>query len=72
MVARKNTEHYGKYDSIMFRCKVSDNMLAVKEDQSQYQDLPRFYTFGNREGREKFLMEHLQGVYGEVERMVGR
>ena len=56
----------------MFRCKVSDNMLAVKEDQSQYQDLPRFYTFGNREGREKFLMEHLQWVYGEVERMVGR
>jgi hypothetical protein len=71
VVARENTEHYGKYDTNTFRCKVSVYMASVKEEQSQYRDLPRFYMFGNLEEREKFLMGHLQGVSGEVEGMVG-
>ncbi len=71
VVARENTEHYGKYDTNTFRCKVSVDMASVKEEQSQYKDLPRFYTFGTPDEREKFLMEHLKGVYGEVDGMVG-
>ena len=70
VVARENTEAYGKYDTNTFRCRISVDMRSVREEQSHYRDLPRYHSFGNLEHRERFLIAHLQKVCGEVEGMV--
>ena len=68
--AREPTEDYGRYDTNTFRCRISVDMKSVREEQALYLDLPRYHSFGTPEERERFLMEHLQGVYREVEGMV--
>jgi hypothetical protein len=67
VVARENQDAYGRYESNTFRCRISVDMHEVREEQSAYRDLPRFYSFGTREEREQYLMEHLQGVYRVIE-----
>jgi hypothetical protein len=39
----------------------------VREEQSLYRDLPRYHSFGTPEERERFLMDHLQGIYADLE-----
>jgi hypothetical protein len=70
VVARENQDAYGRYESNTFRCRISVDMHEVRAEQSAYRELPMFYSSGTREEREQFLMEHLQGVYREVEGMV--
>ncbi len=70
VVARENQDAYSRYESNTFRCHISVDMHYVREEQSAYRDLPRFYSFGTRAAREQFLMEHLQGVYRETEEFI--
>jgi hypothetical protein len=66
VVARENLDAYGSYESNTFRCRISVDMHKVREEQSAYLDLPRFYSFGTRKEREQFEMEHLRELYREI------
>jgi hypothetical protein len=70
VVAHEPTIDYGRYDTNKFRCRISVDMAAVREEQPFCRDLPRYHSFGIPEGWEMFLMDQLQGIYGEVEGMV--
>ncbi len=43
-------EDYGKYDSNMFRCRISVDIRSVKQEQSVYRDLSRCHSFGTPGG----------------------
>jgi hypothetical protein len=70
-VARENDGGYGPYRTNTFRCKVSLDLSALEAEKAQYQDLPRVQVFESDEERERILLEHLQGIYREIENVVG-
>jgi len=70
MVSRDNVENYGNYETNTFKCKVTLDFKQISAEKANYPSMPKFYGFGKADEREKFLLENLRKVYGEVENMV--
>jgi len=67
VVARENQDHYGKYETNTFKCKVNLDLNMIAQEKQRYADLPRFYDFGSEESRDIFLLENLKKVYADIE-----
>jgi hypothetical protein len=69
VVARENQDHYGKYETNTFKCKVNLDLQKINEEKQLYANLPKFYEFGTEEDRDKFLLENLKMIYGDIEQL---
>ena len=68
VVARENQDHYGRYETNTFKCKVNLDMQMINQEKSQYVELPKFYDFGTDIYKENFLLEHLKMIYEDIDR----
>lgn len=66
MVSRDNVENYGNYETNTFKCKVTLDFKQISAEKADYPAMPKFYDFGKADEREKFLLENLRKVCGEV------
>jgi hypothetical protein len=44
-------------------------MKEISEEEKHYTDLPKFYTFGTKEQKERILYENFVKVNQDVEKM---
>jgi hypothetical protein len=68
-VSRDNQNGFEKYQTNSFKCKVTLDLDAIKEEKKHYGKLPRYYNFGNEEQKNSFLMQNMQRIYDEVIKM---
>jgi len=66
VVARENQDHYGKYETNTFKCKVNLDLNMINHEKQRYADLPKFYAFGTEEERNQFLLKHLKEIYNDI------
>jgi hypothetical protein len=69
VVARENQDHYGKYETNTFKCKVNLDLNMIALERQRYADLPRFYDFGSEEDRNVFLLENLKMIYADIDKL---
>lgn len=69
VVARENQDHYGKYETNTFKCKVNLDLQLINQEKQQYIDLPKFYDFGSEDRRDTFLLENLKMIYADIEQL---
>lgn len=70
VVARENQDHYGKYETNTYKCKVNLDTKAIDTERKLHAELPKFYNFGSKDTKEKFLLNHLKGVYADIESLL--
>jgi hypothetical protein len=69
VVARENQDHYGKYETHTFKCKVNLDLQQIAQEKHLYSDLPKFYDFGRDENRDRYLMENLKMIYADIDQL---
>lgn len=69
VVARENQDHYGKYETNTFKCKVNLDLQQIAQEKHLYSDLPKFYDFGRDENRDRYLMENLKMIYADIDQL---
>ena len=66
---RIDTETADEFQHSKFYCKTNFDMKAIKEEESRYIELPKFYDFGTKEQRQKILRENYDRIVREVQDM---
>ena len=56
--------------SIESLCKTDFDMEKIKQEESEYQELPKFYNFKSRDERERILYANFNQVTEDVNKMV--
>ena len=51
-------------------CKTDFDMEKIKQEESEYQELPKFYNFKSRDERERILYANFNQVTLDVKQMV--
>ena len=69
VVARENQDHYSKYETNTFKCKVNLNLQEINNEKHLYAHLPKFYDFGSEENRDTFLLENLKKIYSDIDQL---
>jgi hypothetical protein len=69
VVARENQDHYSKYETNTFKCKVNLDLNIINQEKQLYSDLPQFYDFGSEESRGRFLLENLKIIYADIDQL---
>ena len=58
-----------EFQTSKFYCKTDFNMKEIAEEEKNYTDLPKFYTFPSKEAKEHILYENFVQVNREVDQM---
>ena len=58
-----------EFQTSKFYCKTDFDMAKIKEEERNYIELPKFYTFKSKEDKERILYENFVKVNREVEEM---
>ena len=58
-----------EFQTSKFFCKTDFDMKEISEEEKHYTDLPKFYTFGAKEQKERILYESFVKVNREVDEM---
>ena len=58
-----------EFQTSKFYCKTDFDMTKIKEEEKNYIELPKFYTFKSKEDKERILYENFVRVNREVEEM---
>ena len=58
-----------EFQTSKFYCKTDFDMDKIKEEEKNYTELPKFYTFKSKEDKEHILYENFVKVNREVEEM---
>jgi hypothetical protein len=69
VVARENQDHYGKYETNTFKCKVNLDIAKIEKEKQNYLDLPKFYSFGTYENQDLFLLKFLKEIHNDIEQI---
>ena len=64
-----NIQESAEFQTSKFYCKTDFDMKEIEEEEKQYTDLPKFYTFPSKEVREHVLYENFVTVNREVDEM---
>lgn len=67
-----NIQESDEFKTSKFYCKTDFDMAEIKKEEADYKNypLPRFYTFGSREERERILYRNFVEVGQEVKAMI--
>lgn len=65
-----NVQESEEFQTTKFYCKTDFDMAEIKKEESEYVDLPKFYTFPSREERERVLYKNFIRVGIEVKSMI--
>lgn len=71
IVSRENIENGQSlaYQPNLFNCKIKIDFNQIKEEKKYYRKTPVFYSFGTPKEKDIFLMENMQRIITEVERI---
>ena len=64
-----NIQKSEEFQTSKFFCKTDFDMKEINEEEKHYTDLPKFYTFGTKEQKERILYENFVKVNQDVEMM---
>ena len=64
-----NIQKSEEFQTSKFFCKTDFDMKEISEEEKHYTDLPKFYTFGTKEQKERILYENFVKVNQDVEKM---
>ena len=59
-----------KDNKTSFHCKTKLDLEAIKKEEENYVELPKYYTFGTKKQKEDFLQANLVRVYENVDKVV--
>lgn len=65
-----NIRESEEFQTTKFYCKTDFDMKAIAREESEYVELPKFYTFPSREERERVLYKNFLRVGIEVKSMI--
>lgn len=65
-----NIQESEEFQTSKFFAKTDFDMKAIKEEESGYQPLPKFYTFKSRDERERILYKNFVQVGEDVKAMI--
>lgn len=65
-----NIQESEEFQTTKFYCKTDFDMKAIAKEESEYVELPKFYTFPSREERERVLYKNFLRVGIEVKSMI--
>ena len=59
-----------EFKTSKFFCKTDFDMADIKKEESEYMELPKFYTFPSREARERILYDNFLRVNQDIKDMI--
>jgi len=65
-----NIQESEEFQTSKFYCKTDFDMEEIKKEEAGYVEMPKFYTFPNREARERVLYANFCNVGLEVKSMI--
>jgi hypothetical protein len=65
-----NIQKAEEFKTSKFFCKTDFDMEKIKQEESEYQELPKFYNFKSRDERERILYANFNQVTEDVNKMV--
>ncbi len=65
-----NIEESEEFKTSKYFCKTNFDMAKIKDEESRYVNLPKFYDFGNSKDKEILLARNFRRINKEVEDMV--
>ncbi|SDM54564.1 Type IV secretory system Conjugative DNA transfer [Catalinimonas alkaloidigena] len=68
-LAYESDRYTGQYQTSNLHCKVNLSLKEVAEEEQKYQDLPRYYNFGDAQQKQQRLLAHLLQVKQEVKQI---
>lgn len=69
IVSRDNDSDLKDYQTNTFKCKIKLDLAAIEIEKKHYQELPKYYDFGDEERKRIFLLNNIKKIYGEIEGM---
>lgn len=66
---RIDTETADEFQHSKFYCKTNFNMKAIKDEESMYVELPKFYSFKDEEEKRRVLRENYDRIVRETDDM---
>lgn len=73
MIAQGEENNTEEYKTSAISGKINLNMNKIKEEESSYPEMPRYYSFIDKKGenqKDKILMTHFRKVHKEVELII--
>lgn len=70
MMSSFDIENSEEFKTTKYFCKTHFDMLAIKEEESKYVDIPKLYKFGSQHEKEVMLLRNFKRVNREVENLV--
>jgi hypothetical protein len=65
-----NIQESEEFKTTKFFCKTDFDMKEIEKEESEYQPLPKFYTFPSKEERERILYKNFTSVNQDIKDMV--
>jgi hypothetical protein len=65
-----NIQKAEEFKTSKFFCKTDFDMEKIKQEEQEYQELPKFYNFKSRDERERILYANFNQVTEDVNKMV--
>ena len=65
-----NIQKAEEFKTSKFFCKTDFDMEKIKQEEKEYQELPKFYNFKSRDERERILYANFNQVTEDVNKMV--
>jgi hypothetical protein len=65
-----NIQESEEFKTTKFFCKTDFDMNEIEKEESEYQPLPKFYTFPSKEERERILYKNFTSVNQDIKDMV--
>ena len=65
-----NIQESEEFQTTKFYCKTDFDMTEIAKEESEYVELPKFYTFSSKEERERVLYKTFLKVGVEVKAMI--
>lgn len=69
-IAQEAGKYDGKYTSSVYNCRINLNVDKIKEEESNYLDLPNYYNFGSALRKKELLYRNLEQIYQDIAQVI--